>query len=202
VDSDRTVPRAAGSPEPELERSVELLAKAQAGDERAYDLLLARYLPRLRRWARGRLPRWARSGKDTEDLVQDAIVSALRHLGGFVPQHDGAIQAYLRQAVLHRIQDEIKAARRRPPATEFPSQPADPAASPFEAAVGTELLERYEAALARLSAEESQAVVLRVEFRLEYQAIAEALGKSSADAARMSVARALVRLAEEMGHGR
>jgi hypothetical protein len=37
-------------------RSVDLLGLAQAGDEQARDDLLARYLPRLERWASRRLP--------------------------------------------------------------------------------------------------------------------------------------------------
>ena len=43
------------------ERSVDLLRRAQAGDEQARDELLARYLPRLERWASGRLPLSVRS---------------------------------------------------------------------------------------------------------------------------------------------
>jgi DNA-directed RNA polymerase specialized sigma24 family protein len=41
------------------ESSFELIQRAQAGDESAVDRLLARYRPRLQRWASGRLPRYA-----------------------------------------------------------------------------------------------------------------------------------------------
>jgi hypothetical protein len=37
-----------------------LLARAQAGDREALDLLIIRFLPRMRRWAHGRLPPFAR----------------------------------------------------------------------------------------------------------------------------------------------
>jgi RNA polymerase sigma-70 factor (ECF subfamily) len=70
--------------------------------------------------------------------------------------------------------------------------------SPLEAAIGIETLERYEGALSRLTDEERDAVVTRVEFGLSYAEVAEALGKPSADAARMAVVRALVKLANEM----
>ena len=53
------------------ESSVELLERARAGDSDALDRLLGRYLPRLRRWASGRLPRRARDLSDTDDLVQE-----------------------------------------------------------------------------------------------------------------------------------
>ena len=65
----------------------------------------------------------------------------------------------------------------------------------------SEAVERYEAALARLRAEEREAIVARIEMGGSYQEVAQALGKPSADAARMAVSRALLRLAEEMNRG-
>jgi RNA polymerase sigma-70 factor (ECF subfamily) len=53
----------------------------------------------LRRWARGRLPQWARSAADTQDLVQDAVMKALPHLHAFEVRRPGALQSYLREAV-------------------------------------------------------------------------------------------------------
>ena len=48
--------------------SFELLVRAQDGDEIARNELCARYLPRLRRWAHGRLPVWAREHLKSERL--------------------------------------------------------------------------------------------------------------------------------------
>jgi DNA-directed RNA polymerase specialized sigma24 family protein len=62
-------------------------------------------------------------------------------------------------------------------------------------------VERYEAALQRLRPEEREAIIARVEMERSYQEIAISLGKPSADAARMAVSRALLRLAEEMNRG-
>ena len=50
-----------------------------------------------------------------------------------------------------------------------------------------------------LGERDREAVILRVEFGYSHEEIAEAIGSPSANAARMTVARALVRLAEEMG---
>src|ERR1700693_4175652 len=102
------------------EASVDLLAKAQSGDEEALNQLLARYLPRLRRWASGRLPSAARTMLDTGDLVQDAVIRALRHLETLEIRSDGALQAYLRQAVNNRIIDLYRRAARRPAREELP----------------------------------------------------------------------------------
>ena len=74
-------------------------------------------------------------------------------------------------------------------------------ASPLETAIGHQAVERYEAALARLRPEDREAVVARIEMDGTYQDVAVALGKPSADAARMAVSRALLRLAEEMSRG-
>ena len=64
--------------------------------------------------------------------------------------------------------------------------------------VGSTLLESYEAALARLTERDREAVILRLEFGYSHAEIAVAIGSPSANAARMTVTRAFIRLAEEM----
>ena len=186
-------------PEANVDSSVDLLVKAQSGDEHALNQLLARYLPRLRRWASGRLPFGLRTMLDTGDLIQDAIVSALPHLRKLEIRSESAFLFYLQRAVKNRIIDLHKRSRRRPIREEIPEEAAAAGLSPQEAAIGAEALERYERALASLKNEERQALVLRVELGLDYQEIATELGKPSSDAARMAVTRAMVRLAEKMG---
>ena len=96
--------------------------------------------------------------------------------------------------------NELRRSSRRPPIEELDSQLEDPETSPLEAAIGRETVERYEAALARLKPGEREAIITRVELGLTFQEVAECLGKPSMDAARKTVVRALVRLAEEMEH--
>jgi RNA polymerase sigma-70 factor (ECF subfamily) len=114
----------------------------------------------------------------------------------------GALQAYLRQAVLNRIRDELRRKRRRPERGDLDALEADHAASPVEQAIGREAVDRYERALTRLRPEEREAIIARVEMGYSYQELAEALGKPSPDAARKAAERALVRLALEMERGR
>jgi RNA polymerase sigma-70 factor (ECF subfamily) len=182
------------------EASLDLLERAQAGDSAALDALIARYLPRLRRWAHGRLPSWARDLAETQDLVQETVVKAFTHIERFEIRGEGALQAYLRQVLLNRIRAEIRRTGRRPPATVLDTQTADAGPSPLEAAIGREALERYEAALSRLRPEDRQAIIGRLELGLSNDELADALGKPSANAARMAVERALLRLAKEMRH--
>jgi RNA polymerase sigma-70 factor (ECF subfamily) len=187
-------------PATRLESSQELLARARGGDREALDRLCARYLPRLRRWARGRLPGWARDRFDTDDLVQETLSRAVGRLEGFEDRGDGALQAYLRQALLNQVRDEVRRAGRRGPARDAAQEGVEPGPSPLEAAIGGERLRRYEAALLGLREEDRAAIVTRVELGCSYAEVAEALGKPSADAARMAVSRAVARLAARLGH--
>src|SRR5262245_52890979 len=97
----------------DLESSFELIGKAQGGDAAALERLLARYRPRLQRWASGRLPRYARDMTDTDDLVQDALIGTVRNFQGFEMRGEWALQAYLRRAVLNRIRGELERVRSR-----------------------------------------------------------------------------------------
>jgi len=179
-----------------------LLERAKAGDGAALGLLYERYLPPLQRWARGRLPRWARAGADTDDLVQDALLNSLRGLAAFNPRHSGAFQAYLRQGILNRLRDEIRRVKRRPQHQDDLDDAVAPGPSPVDEAIGREAMERYEAALERIKPEDREAILGRVELGFTYEQLAAHLGKPSPDAARMAVSRALLRLAREMSRGR
>ena len=182
--------------------TVQLIRRARLGDLDARERLFERHVPELRRWASGRLPRWARDAADTSDLVQDTIVQTLKNLDAFEPRGEAALQAYLRQAIVNRIRNALRKASGRPAASPLDSQMPASEVSPLEAAVGAEILEKYEAGLARLSEDERGALVGRIEIGLSYADLAAAMGRPSADAARMLVVRALAKLAREMDHSR
>jgi RNA polymerase sigma-70 factor (ECF subfamily) len=193
--------------DPDFETTLDLLRRAQAGDSDALNALIARYLPRMRQWAAGRLPLHARGMTDTQDLVQETVSRAFRNVEAFEIRGEGALQAYLRQALLNQIRQEIRRASSRIPRGDVDlADAADrveaPGPSPLEAAIGAEALERYERALERLRPEDREAIVARIELGLSHQEVAEALGKPSANAARMAVERAVSRLLKEMGQGR
>jgi RNA polymerase sigma-70 factor (ECF subfamily) len=184
------------------ESSLLLLDRARAGDAAALDALMTRYRPRLLRWASGRLPQWARDMADTQDLVQDALLQTFRKIETFEVRGEGALQAYLRQGVLNRIRDEIRKSGRRPLREDLDSGHFDDAPSPLEQAIGREAVEKYEAALQRLRDEDREAIIGRIELGCTHEELATLLNKPSANAARMAVERALVRLAAEMQRSR
>jgi RNA polymerase sigma-70 factor (ECF subfamily) len=176
---------------PDVMTTIELLDRYKGGDDAAMSLLLERSLPPLRRWARGRLPQWARSTAETNDLIQNAVIRALPHLKSFEVRHPGALQAYLRQAISNHIRDEIRRVKTHPAPTELDDAIPDDVPSPLERAIGRQGFERYEAALQRLRPADREAIVARIELQQSYEEVAIALGKPSADAARMAVTRAI-----------
>ena len=178
--------------------TVELLRKAGQGDRLAMNRLFERLAPPLQRFARGRLPGWARGMVDTTDLVQETLVSTYKVVErGDVPD-DGAIHAYVRKALKNRIIDELRKVNRRPALDAMHRSYEGDVASPLDQAIGAEALDRYERGLQRMKETDRDAVVARIELGLSYQDIAIMLGRPSADAARMTVSRALVALAEVM----
>ena len=118
--------------------TLSLLTRAKAGDSQALDDLAARYLPLLTRWARGRLPPGARDLADTSDLVQETLVQVFKKIEGFEYRGVGAFQAYLRQAVMNRIRNELRRAGRQPHLEELDEKQADDRPSPLEDAIGSE----------------------------------------------------------------
>ncbi|HEY6213627.1 MAG TPA: sigma-70 family RNA polymerase sigma factor [Vicinamibacterales bacterium] len=176
----------------------ELLERARGGDDAALNVLFARYAPRLMRWASGRLPRWARDAADTSDLVQDTLLQTFKQIDRFEPRREGALQAYLRQAVMNRIRNCIRDSHRRPSETGIDEAIPAENSSPLETAIGSETFERYEAALATLRDVEREAIIGRVELGCTYEELADMLELPSADAARKASQRALLRLARAM----
>ena len=158
-------------------------------------------MPGLRRWARGRLPRWARSFLDTSDLVQDTLLRTFTRIAVFEPKGDGALRAYLRHAVENRIRDELRRVARRPAEMSLDADIQVPSGgrSPLDHAIDDQIWARYLSALKRLTPRERRLIVGRAELGYSFTQLAHIDGRASPDAARMALKRALVRLASEMG---
>jgi RNA polymerase sigma factor (sigma-70 family) len=178
-----------------VESTATLLRRVRSGDGNAKDRLCTLYLPILRRLAAGQMPRQHRDLVDTADLAQITLIRVLDQIDSFQPRHEGAFLCYLRQALVSAIRDEIRRSKRRGGGVSDDID--DLEWRPLVAeSVGLETLVEYEQALAKLSADDREAVLLRFEFGLSFQEIAEATERASADAARMAVKRALAALAE------
>ncbi len=190
------------SPAPDLLLTTDLLRQAKEGNAAALEVLMTRYLPRLYRWASGRLPMYARSLMDTSDLVHETLLKAIESLDRIEVRGPGGFQAYIRQAIHNRILDQLRWANRRAGSEPASETLVDREPSPLERAIGADLLERYEKARAQLQAEEQLFLHLRIELDFSYDEIAAIMDRPSPDAARMGVQRSLRKLAEIMGHER
>ena len=179
--------------------SLTLLALARDGNGVALDMLVARYRPRLALWARGRLPPCSRDISDTDDLVQGTLIATIHNLHSFVPESEGILLAYFRQALWNRIRDELRRARIRPALVPIHGERmTDGLASPLEVLIDAEKLARYETALQALDRLHREAIVARFELQYSFAEIAGLLGKSSPDAARKYMGRAVAALSRQL----
>jgi len=181
---------------PDAETSFELIRRARDGDAAAVEILCTRYLPRLRRWATGRVPPSARNVIDTGDVVLEVLYKAIRQLKTFEQRHDGSFQTYLRTAVLNRIRDLARV--HRPTAVTLDGEQPSAEPSPLELAITSEGIARYEAALARLRPDDRELIVARFEWGLDHKELADLLGRPSAAASRVATHRAVALLVKEM----
>jgi RNA polymerase sigma-70 factor, ECF subfamily len=178
------------------ETSFELIRRARQGDDAAVEALCTRYLPRLRRWATGRVPASARRLVDTGDVVLEVLYKAIGQLKTFEPRHAGSFQSYLRTGVLNRIRDLARV--HRPTAVTLDGEQPSHEPSPLERAITADGLARYEASLARLRPEDRELIVARFEWGLDHQELAALLGRPSAAASRVATHRAVALLVKEM----
>jgi len=175
--------------QPRLPQSVDtktLVEEAADGSEIAVETLCQRLRPRLAAWAGGRLPAYARDLLDTDDLVQEALVRSLQRLPVFENQGSDSFLQYLKTAVLNRVRSEIRRIHRQGVRAELDEAIADPAPTALEQFLGKEAEARYSVALAKLTAEERELVIARVELQMTAQEIAVHAGRPSPDAARMA----------------
>jgi len=192
-------PDPASDDQPEFDSTLDVLERARQGDGSAARVLIERTVGPLKRWARGRLPYYARAGANTEDVVQDAVLRALARVDHFEHRSVDGMQKYLRESVRNRIRDEVRRVTRRGVGEELPESLHDNSYSPLEELILKERSERYLAALRTLKPSDRMAIIFRLEQQLSFHEIADKLGKSSPDAARMAVTRAVKRLAEAIG---
>ena len=146
---------------------------------------LRKFVPSLKRWAHGRLPRGLED--DAAAIVEETLLNALERLKDVQPGHKGAIQAYLRQSVMNRIKDRMRAQERRE------RGPSD--VDPGESSLGVDTA-HYGEALQQLNGRDRALIESRLEEHATYEEIATRFSLQSAAAARVAVMRAIRKLAD------
>lgn len=190
--------RDSGSLDPES--SFQLVLRAREGDKMAIETLFARYSPRLRRWAHGRLPPHARGIGGTADLVQDTMLKVFKHMDRFEPRHAGAFLGFVRRTLDRQIIDRVRSANRQGKQDPLASSARSTDPTAHELFLAADVRSRYERALDALRPDYREAIIARIELGLPWPEVKDALGKPTVAAAQMHVRRAIVRLAKEMGH--
>ena len=137
----------------------------------------------LAKWCRKRSSKWRDSADDVE------------------PGSDEAFLGRVRRALYDKVVARVRLAR----SASTPSSTTLASSAELQlhdSALGAELLERYETGLRRLKPLDREAIIARAELGLPWSEVTELLQKTGVAAARMTVSRALVRLAREMSYER
>jgi len=196
-------PKGPGKPTAEprpSETSFELVRRACAGDADAENEVCRRYTPRLHKWARGRLPAGARPALETADVVQEVLIRAIRTFPEFEVRHEHSFPAFLRTILANKLLDLGRVDARRPPPRPLEGlvEPSGHEPSPFDLAAAAERQGLFDAALKRLHVVDQELIFLRTELGCAYEEMVEILGRSNANALRVAVRRAILRLGEEI----
>lgn len=196
-DGSTSVDEGDGAPQSFLgETTYRLFSRWRRGEEDALNQLCLRYEGVLRRFFHLRLPPGIRSVLETSDLVQETLVQTVQNLERFDYSQPRALARYFFTAARNRLCQERVSAARKPGFSALSIEPEDLRPSPLEEMVGRERLELYEQALSRLKAKDRALIFHRVELGLPFARVADDLGMSSPDAARVATGRAVRRLAE------
>jgi RNA polymerase sigma factor (sigma-70 family) len=179
-----------------VETSFELVKRACAGDSDAENEICRRYVPRLHRWARGRLHPTARPALETADVVQEVLIRAIRTFPEFEVRHEHSFPAYLRTILANKLADIARTQMRRPAPTPIDDAGHAPSreASPFDHAAQAERQNRFDAGMKTLRPKDQELIFLRTELGCDYDEILEIAGGANANAVRTSVRRAILRL--------
>ena len=177
---------------PGLDSTDGLVRRAQAGEREALERLCERYLPRVRNWARGRVPPWARGLNTTNDIMVETMSAAVQRVATFEERGVGGFKALVWRILLGKVVDELRRAGRRPIQQELSEAQSHPAPSPVDVLL---VRERLWKALEPLSEDERQLLIAHKLMGYTHAEIAESVGAPSGDAVRLRIARALEKVA-------
>jgi RNA polymerase sigma-70 factor (ECF subfamily) len=150
-------------------QDLELIARWQAGDERAASALVARHAAALARFA-------VASGErnEVDELVQDTFVRAFNSLDGF--RGESSFRTWLFTIERRLLVDRRRAEKRRRDRVEIQEDDASTEYDALDGVVASETERRMRQAVSRLSPTQKEVFTLRVAEGLSYKEIAAAVG--------------------------
>lgn len=199
---------AAGAPERVLDDLDDpaLIARAQAGDRAAFEVLVHRYDRDVLRL----VLRVVRSPEDARDVYQESFLRIYRNLHRF--RLESGFYTWLYRVVTNVCLDHLRRRRSRPEdqapalaafdarqaqAADFFESRQDTQANPERLLLGQEIGQRIDAAVAQLSPRERMIFEMKHYQGLKLRAIGEALGTSE-ETVKNSLFRATRKLREQL----
>lgn len=156
----------------------ELVRRAQAGDRRAFDLLVLKYQQKVANL----IGRYIRDPVEVLDVAQDAFLKAYRALDGF--RGDSAFYTWLYRIAVNTVKNHLVAQGRRPPGDDLDADVAEQMdlgtrlrenATPERHLLTDEIARTVQQALDALPEDLRTAIVLRELEGLSYEEIATAM---------------------------
>jgi RNA polymerase sigma-70 factor (ECF subfamily) len=155
-----------------------LVARAQAGDKRAFDLLVLKYQHKVANL----ISRYMRDHSEVLDVTQEAFIKAYRALPRF--RGDSAFYTWLYRIAINTVKNHLVARGRRPPGDDLDAEVAEQMemggrlrehATPERELLTDEIARTVQAALDDLPDDLRTAIVLREMEGLSYEEIAVAM---------------------------
>jgi len=157
----------------------QLVARAQRGDKRAFELLVEKYQRKLARL----LSRFIRDPAEVEDVTQEAFIKAYRALPAF--RGDSAFYTWLYRIGINTAKNYLMAmGRRAPTSTEVEAEEAEgyeegeqlrDINTPESVALSNEIARTVNATIERLPEELRTAIQLREIEGMSYEEIAKVM---------------------------
>ena len=157
----------------------QLVARAQAGDKRAFELLVEKYQRKLARL----LSRFIRDPAEVEDVTQEAFIKAYRALPAF--RGDSAFYTWLYRIGINTAKNYLMAlGRRAPTSTEVEAEEAEgfeegeqlrDINTPESVLLSSEIAATVNATIEQLPEELRKAIQMREIEGMSYEDIAQAM---------------------------
>jgi RNA polymerase sigma-70 factor (ECF subfamily) len=158
------------------ETDQQLVERVQAGDKRAFDMLVLKYQPKIL----GLVSRYVKDSHEVQDVAQEAFIKAFRALPRF--RGDSAFYTWLYRIAINTAKNHLVSRSRRPPGSDVDVEDAEYYDSgdalrvqenPENQLFRAELAAVVNAAIGELPDDLRAAVTLREFDGLSYEDIAE-----------------------------
>lgn len=189
-----------------IDPSIDLVQRAQRGDRDALEQLVVRYYGRVRRAVRARLGPRLRGRLDSNDILQQTFLHAVKRLDRFALQSEGGLVHWLSKIAEAQIRDaaDYHAAQRRSVDRELSlnftrrddgeslvDALADRTPTPLQELSQGERQRLFEQCIDRLPSHYREVLVLRAYEQVAWHDIATLMGRPSESAVRSIYSQAL-----------